>query len=89
MVTREEIIGNWKKISDQLEEAKRFLKENKLDESLYFTWLASENIINTLKVSQNGSYLKKHKAKSELLKRYFVLGILKKDYLKVFEKLSK
>lgn len=89
MVSRNEIKQNWKKINDQFKEAKRFLEENKLDEALYFTWLAAENIINTLKVAINGFYLKNHKAKSYTLREYFILGTLKKDYSKTFEKLSK
>lgn len=89
MVSKEEIKQNWKKINDQLQEARRFLGESKLDEALYFTWLAAENIINTLKVAVNGFYLKNHKAKSYALRDYFILGTLKKDYSKTFERLSK
>jgi uncharacterized protein (UPF0332 family) len=80
---------SWKKINDQLNEANRFLEENKLDEALYFTWLAAENLVNTLKVTINGRYLKEHRAKYESLKDYFVLGTLKKDYSKTFQRLSK
>jgi len=89
MVTKNEIKQNWEKINDQFKEAKRFLEENKLDEALYFIWLAAENIINTLKVTINDFYLKEHKTKSHTLKKYFILGTLKKDYSKTFEKLSK
>ena len=89
MVKREEIRKGWKKLNDQLNEAKRFLDEKKLDEALYFTWLAAENIVNTLKVVMDGFYLKDHKAKFEVLKEYFILGTLKRDYSGVFEKISK
>ena len=89
MVKKEELKQNWGKINSQLKEAKRFLEETKLDEALYFIWLAAENIINNLKVAINGFYLKDHKAKTEILKGYFVTGKLKKDYSKTFEKLSK
>lgn len=89
MVKKEEIKQNWEKINSQLKEVKRFLEENKLDEALYFIWLAAENIVNNLKVAINGFYLKDHKAKTDVLKDYFVTDKLKKDYSKTFEKLSK
>ncbi|MEA2053670.1 MAG: hypothetical protein U9O96_00910 [Candidatus Thermoplasmatota archaeon] len=89
MVKKEELRQNWEKINSQLEEAERFLKEGKLDEGLYFIWLAAENIVNNLKVAINGFYLKDHKAKTDILKDYFATGALKKDYSKTFEKLSK
>ena len=89
MVKKEELKQNWEKINSQLEEAKRFLKEEKLDEALYFIWLAAENIVNNLKVIINGFYLKDHRAKTDILRDYFVMGKLKKDYSKTFEKLSK
>jgi uncharacterized protein YutE (UPF0331/DUF86 family) len=89
MAKKKGIEQNWKKISSQLKEAERFLEEEKLDEALYFIWLAAENIINNLKVAINGFYLKDHKAKTDILKDYFALGTLKRDYSKVFEKLSK
>lgn len=86
---RTELKQNWQKINRQLAEAKRFLEEEKPDEAFYFTWLAAENIINTLKVTINGYYLKDHAAKTDLLKNYFATNRLKKDYSKIFEKLSK
>ena len=89
MIKKEELIQNWKKINSQLNEASRFLEEDKIDEALYFTWLAAENIVNNLKVAINGFYLKDHRAKTDILKDYFVMGRLKKDYSKIFEKLSK
>ena len=89
MVNKQEIKQNWEKINSQIKEVKRFLEEDKADEALYFTWLAAENIVNTLKVSIDGYYLKEHKAKTYLLKEYFILEKLKKDYSKIFEKLSK
>lgn len=89
MVKKEELKQNWEKINSQLGEVKRFLEEEKLDEALYFTWIAAENIVNNLKVAVNGFYLKDHKAKTDVLKDYFVTGKLKKDYSKTFEKLSK
>lgn len=89
MVTKNELRQNWEKINAQLGEAERFLEENKLDEALYFVWLAAENIVNNLKVAINGFYLKNHKAKTDTLKDYFVKGLLKRDYSKTFEKLSK
>lgn len=89
MIKKLELEQNWEKINSQLKEAKRFLEENKIDESLYFTWLAAENIVNNLKVAINGFYLKNHKAKTDILKDYFIMNRLKKDYSKTFEKLSK
>lgn len=89
MINEEEIRQNWGKINEQLKEVERYLEENKLDEALYFTWLAAENIINNLKFTINGFYLKEHKGKSRILKEYFVKNILKKDYSKVFKRLSK
>jgi len=80
---------NLEKIDTQIDEVKRFLDEDKLDEALYFTWFAAENLVNTLKVSINGYYLKDHKAKYGILKDYFALGTLKKDYSETFKKLSK
>ena len=89
MIKKEEIKRNWEKINSQLEEVDRFLKEDKIDEALYFIWLAAENIINNLKVSLNGFYLKEHKIKRDILKSYFINETLKKDYSLIFEKLSK
>lgn len=89
MVKREELKQNWKKVNNQLREVRRFLKEDKVDEALYFIWLAAENIVNNLKATINGFYLKNHRAKTNILKEYFVIGKLKKDYSKTFEKLSK
>jgi uncharacterized protein YutE (UPF0331/DUF86 family) len=89
MDKKAEIKQNWEKINTQLDEVKRFLDENKLDEALYFIWLVAENLVNTLKVSINGYYLKDHKAKYEVLKEYFVLRTLRKDYAETFKKLSK
>lgn len=89
MVKKDELKQNWKKINSQLKEVERFLEEDKLDEALYFIWLATENIVNNLKVAINGFYLKDHRAKTDILKEYFVVGKLKKDYSKTFEKLSK
>lgn len=89
MISKKEIARNWSKIESQLEESKRFLGEDKPDEALYFIWLAAENIVNALKFSVNGAYLKEHAAKSRELESYFVLGTLKNDYSKTFEQLSK
>jgi len=89
MVKKEELKQNWKKINNQLKEVDRFIEENKIDEALYFIWLAAENIVNNLKVTINGFYLKNHRTKTSILKDYFVMGRLKKDYSEVFEKLSK
>lgn len=89
MVKQSEIRKNWEKIKSQLDEARRFIAEEKIDEALYFTWLAAENIVNTLKVLEDGYYLKEHRAKTDFLKGCYALGKLKKDYSKPFEKLSK
>lgn len=89
MVTDEGIRQNWSKTEEQLNEAKRFIEEGKIDEALYFIWIAAENVINSLKTGINGIYLKDHKEKGYILKDYFVLGTLKKDYSRTFEQLSK
>lgn len=89
MVTKDEIKQGWIKTEDQLKEAKRFLEEGKIDEALYFVWIAAENVVNSLKTGINGIYLKDHKEKSYILKDYFALGTLKKDYSKTFGRLSK
>ena len=89
MISNKKINQTWKKIKSQLREAERFLEEEKLDEALYFVWLAAENIVNNLKVSVNGFYLKDHKEKSYVLKKYFVENRLRKDYSKLFRNLSK
>ena len=89
MPNKEELVQNWKKVTSQLEEVNRFLQEDKIDEALYFIWLAAENMINSLKFTLNGSYFKDHKAKTTILKEYFVTGTLKNDYSKTFEKLSR
>ncbi len=88
-MVRRKIRNAWLKIEEQLNEARDFLKKDKIDEALYFIWIAAENIINSLKTAMNGFYLKDHKEKSYVLKEYYALGILKKDYSKTFEKLSK
>ncbi len=79
----------WEKVEDQLKLAKRFLEEDRIDEALYFVWIAAENIVNTIKTAINGYHLKDHKEKSYVLKEYFATGVLKKDYSKIFERLSK
>jgi len=89
MMNKDKIVEAWSKVDSQIKEAKGFLSADKIDEALYFIWLAAENLINTLKTLQNGYYLKEHRAKSEVLKRYFLLKILKQDYSEVFERLSK
>ncbi|MBU4245568.1 hypothetical protein L6303_07835 [archaeon] len=89
MVTNEGIKQNWGKTEEQLNEAKRFMEEDKIDEALYFVWIAAENVVNSLKTGINGIYLKDHKEKSYILKDYFILGTLKKDYSKTFGRLSK
>lgn len=89
MINKEEIRQNWRKAESQLREARRFLEEDKPDEALYFIWLAAENIVNSLKVSVNGFYLKEHDAKTRLLKDYFARDVLKKDYSRAFEELSR
>lgn len=89
MIKEGEIRQNWRKVESQLREAKRFLDEDQLDEALYFIWLAAENIVNSMKVGINGFYLKEHEAKSSLLKDYFAMDVLRKDYSKTFEQLSK
>jgi len=89
MIKKEEVRQNWLKAESQLREAERFLEEDKPDEALYFIWLAAENIVNSLKVSVNGFYLKEHDAKTGLLKDYFARDVLKKDYSKTFESLAK
>lgn len=88
-ISKLEVAQNWDKIESQLKEAGRFLDEDKADEALYFTWLAAENLVNNLKVSINGFYLKEHKEKSRVLEEYFIHGTLKRDYSKTFEALSK
>jgi len=77
------------KISDQIDLAKRFLDENRIDEALYFIWLAAENLVNTLKIAVNGFYVKDHREKGLILKEYYALGYLNRDYSKLFEKLAK
>jgi HEPN domain-containing protein len=89
MINKEGIRQNWRKAESQLREAKRFLDEDQPDEALYFIWLAAENIVNSLKVGINGFYLKEHEAKSSLLKDYFATDVLRKDYSKAFEQLSR
>jgi uncharacterized protein (UPF0332 family) len=88
-MVRRKIREAWLKIEEQLNEARNFLKKDKIDEALYFIWIAAENIINSLKTTMNGFYLKDHRGKSYVLKEYYALSILKKDYSKTFEKLSK
>ena len=74
---------------DQINLAKRFLNEDRIDEALYFISLAAENLVNTLKVAINGFYVKDHREKGLILKEYYILGYLSKDYSEVFEKLAK
>ena len=76
------------KINDQINLARRFLNENRIDEALYFIWLAAENLVNTMKIAVNGFYVKDHREKSLILKEYYI-GYLEKDYSELFEKLAK
>ncbi|RLI88242.1 MAG: hypothetical protein DRO98_03405 [Archaeoglobales archaeon] len=77
------------KIDDQTNLAGRFLNENRIDEALYFIWLAAENLVNTLKIAINRFYVKDHREKSLILKEYYVLGYLNRDYSELFERLAK
>lgn len=89
MVKTKDIAQGWEKIGSQLKEAKRFMEEGKIDEALYFTWIAAENLVNCLKVNVNGIYLKEHAAKTDILKDYFIQGTLKQDYSETFKNISK
>ena len=77
------------KIDDQIGLAKKFFKEGRVDEALYFIWIAAENLVNTLKTAINGFYVKNHKEKSLILKEYYALGYLENDYSDVFRRLAK
>ena len=83
------ILEAWRKVEDQLSLARRFLGEGRVDGALYFVWIAVENLVNTLKVSINGRYVKDHREESLILLEYYALGILKRDYSKLMEKLAK
>ncbi len=76
------------KIDDQINLAKRFLNEDRIDEALYFIWLTAENLVNTLKTAINGFYVKDHREKSLILKEYYILGYLNKDYSEVLKSLQ-
>jgi len=73
---------------DQINLAKRFLNEDRIDEALYFIWLAAENLVNTLKVAINGFYVKDHREKGLILKEYYILGFLARIILKSLKSLQ-
>ena len=88
-MTKEKVEEALIKIEDQISLAERFLGEDRVDEALYFIWLAAENLVNTLKIAINGFYVKDHREKSLILREYYALGYINKDYSEIFEKLAK
>jgi len=88
MVTKVEIRENWGKVEKQVKKAEESLKNNEIDDCVYFVWLASENLMNTLKTIVNGRFTVSHKRKVFDAKRYFLKGVLKRDYSKTVKKLS-
>lgn len=88
-MTKEKVEEALIKIEDQISLAERFLGEDRIDEALYFIWLAAENLVNTLKIAINGFYVKDHREKSLILREYYALGYINKDYSEIFEKLAK
>ena len=88
-MVKKKIVEALAKIDDQTNLAGRFLNENRIDEALYFIWLAAENLVNTLKIAINRFYVKDHREKSLILKEYYVLGYLNRDYSELFERLAK
>ena len=85
---KEEIIENWNKTIKQMEKAQQYLDRDEIDDALYFTWMASENLLNAIKVQVNGIHTTSHARKSRDAKRFYALGILSKDYSEVIRKLS-
>lgn len=89
MLRKEDIQKNLETIEKQIKRARGYLKEKEIDDALYYTWLAAENLVNSLKVNINGFYLTDHKEKSEMLKEYYARNLLNKDYSQIFKILSK
>ncbi|MBU2564749.1 MAG: hypothetical protein KJ655_00620 [Candidatus Thermoplasmatota archaeon] len=43
MVTKVEIRENWEKVEKQVKKAEESLKNNEIDDCVYFVWLPTEN----------------------------------------------
>lgn len=89
MFTIKDVIKNWKKIEKQIKKADEALKRNDTDNAIYFTWLAVENLMNTLKMQINGRFTTSHRRKGFDAKRFYLKGVLKRDYSKMIGKLSR
>jgi len=74
---------------EQIKTAKEFFDKNKIDNSIYYIWLSFENLINILKDSFDGRPTQIHKEKIVILKNYYLIKQLNKDYSKTFKELQK
>jgi len=84
-----EIRENWNLIKKQVETAEKEIKNNEIGNAIYFTWLAAENLMNTLKTQIDGYFTTSHRKKVFDAKRFYLKHILNKDYSATIKKLSK
>ena len=73
----------------QIKTAKDFFNKEDIDNSIYYIWLSFENLTNTLKDSLNGRPTQIHKEKIVILKNYYLIKQLNKDYSKTFKELER
>lgn len=84
-----DIVRNWQRIKGHLQLAQDALQNKNADNLILFTWLAAENLINSLKLQINGSFTTIHSKKATSAKRFYARGILQKDYSETIGKLIK
>lgn len=73
--------------SKQLGIARNFFKDDDIDNALVYAWNCFENLTNCLKDIFNKKPLYDHRPKVQVLRDYYLAGVLKQDYSKIFSKL--
>lgn len=84
-----DVLKNWQRIKDHLKLAEDALRNKNADNLILFTWLAAENLINSLKMQINGSFTTSHAKKATNAKRLYAMGVLRRDYSDTIGKLTK
>ena len=73
----------------QVKTAKDFFNKEDIDNSIYYVWLSFETLTNVLKDSFDGRPTQVHKEKIVILKNYYLIKQLNKDYSETFKELLK
>ena len=71
----------------QLDIARGFLEGDDIDNALIYVWNCFENLVNCLKDSINRRPVYDHRPKVQVLRDYYLSGVLKQNYSETFSKL--